>query len=402
MPPRTDGAVPTGPSIAARVSERGAVIEVRGGLYLRLDAAGRWTAFGEGGVLFRRTVEGGVVRPRGTGIETLTDAEAASVESWVVRRAGEVLELLAETPASDVALIGAYDHLRAGLERAACARARRADEADRREAFAAAYPEPVPILPPHRYRDLVVLPATGCPNHRCAFCAFYRDRPFRLLDDAAFRAHLQAVRVLFGAALADRDGIFLGSASALSIPDRLLARRLGEVIRAFGVPRRGIAAFHDPDRTPARDVRDWAALVDAGLTEATLGLETGEPTLRRAVGKSGDLDRFACAVADQKAGGLRVSLTVLVDLGGAEAAETHREATVHFLARLPLTPADRVYLSPLVSVPGPAAGAGPSAGPHPVLPAGPHPALPAWRAALAAATAARVGEYRIERFAFLA
>ncbi len=91
-----------------------------------------------------------------------------------------------------------------------------------------------------------------------------------------------------------------------------------------------------------------------------------------------------------------MSLTVLVGLGGAEAAETHREATVRFLARLPLTPADRVYLSP----------SSPRRRRHRSRerdrgPGHPPPSRP-WRAALATATAARVGEYRIERFAFLA
>jgi len=363
------------------VSERGVVVEVEDRLYLRLDAEGRWIAFGEGGALFRRAVDGRVLRPLGGGFETLTEAQAASVDAWVVRRAGEVLEALHAAGEEGGRVLGERAELERRLRDAACGR-----EADAR-AFAAAYPEPVPILPPHRYRDVVVLPATGCPNHSCAFCAFYRDHPFRILALDAFRAHLEAVRDLFGAALVDRDGIFLGSASALTIPDAPLVERLREVRAVLGLPRRGIASFLDPDRGRVRTAADWAALREEGLVEATLGLETGLGPLRAEQGKSADVERVVDTVRAQKEGGLAVSLTVLVGLGGDEQAEAHRRATVDALARMPLARGDRVYLSPL-------SGGLPAAGRE--------EELAVWRAALKGRVGAAVGEYRIERFAFLA
>jgi len=373
-------------SLAARVSDRATVVEVPDRLYLRVDAEGRWTAFAEGGVLFRRTVDGLVLRPRGRGFETCTDAEADSVHGWVVRRAGELIEALAESDPSDVGILGDEATLLARLRRTACSPVG-ADPRTARAEFARAYPEPVPILPPHRYRDLVVLPATGCPNHRCGFCAFYRDRPFRVLDRDAFRAHLDAVQRLFGAALYERDGVFLGSASALSIPDPALAERLDDIAHRLGRPRRGIASFHDPDRSPRRRARDWAELVAAGLVEATLGLETGLPSLRRAAGKSDDLVRFEATVEEQKAGGLRLSVTLLVGLGGPDAARMHRLRTIERVARLALGTEDYVYLSPLQGT-----------GSRPWL----AEELARWRSDLPPSTKARVGEYRIDRFAWFA
>ena len=118
------------------------------------------------------------------------------------------------------------------------------------------------------------------------------------------------------------------------------------------------------------------------------GLEKGLASLREEVGKSGNLDRFAASVADLKAAGLGVSLTVLVGLGGADRASAHREATTTFVERLPLDVKDRVYLSPLGGRRGAAAE-------HRTAD------LTAWRGALAGRTGARLGEYRIERFAFL-
>lgn len=118
-----------------------------------------------------------------------------------------------------------------------------------------------------------------------------------------------------------------------------------------------------------------------------MGLETGLAALRREQGKSGDLDRFVSTVAEQKKGGMAVSVTVLVGLGGPARADEHRTATVDVVARMPLEGTDRVYLSPL-------------AGSFPLDRM--EEDLAGWRAALAERTAARVGDYRIERFAWFA
>lgn len=359
--------------IRARESADGVVVEVKDRIYVRLDPAGRWTSFGEGGAAFRRTADGRVLVPKGGGYEALDEAAAATVDAWVVRRAGELREAMGET---DVEWLGERARGLALLEVAACGAH---DPASDRERFERAYAEPVPILPPHRYRDVVVLPATGCPNHACRFCAFYRDRPFRVVAPEAFRAHLGAVRDLFGEALAARDGVFLGSASALSLSDEILLARLADVEAFLGRPRRGTASFLDPDRGRVREAAEWSRLLEAGLVEATVGLETGLPALREEVGKSPDVDRFVETVGRLKAGGLAVSVTVLIGLGGESRAAAHREATLEALDRMPLDGADRVYLASLGGVP-----------------------RPEETRRFREGIRARTGDYRIERFAWFA
>lgn len=363
------------PRLLVKVSDRATVVEVEDRLYVRLDAEGRWSTYAEGGGVFRRAVDGHVLRALGRGFESLDPAQSEVVHGLVGRRAGELLEMLER--AEDLHVQGELEVARRRLGSASCwSRAQLEGEVRR---FREAYPESIPILPPHRYRDLVLLPATGCPNHECSFCRLYRDRPFHVLSDTAFDRHLEAVRRLFGRALDERDGIFLGSASALSVPDERLGPRLDRIGRVLGTPRRGIASFLDPDRCPKRDGRAWASLRASGLVEVTLGLETGDPILRRRWGKGGDLGRFRRTVAALREAGIDAVLTVLVGLGEEEAG--HQEATRRFLATLALGPGDRVYLSPLDGrTDADVAG---------------------WRARLAEVTPARLGTYRIDRFAWL-
>ncbi|MDJ0523185.1 MAG: radical SAM protein [Planctomycetota bacterium] len=372
----------------ARVARHVTVLEADDsgplGHYVRLDAAGRWTAFGgRDEHSCRRTLTGDVIRPYVPRVQVLPPARARDVHeaAWnMVRGVHDALERGGRIEH----LIGSREVL---LERLEAALAWTPDRMrDHHTELRAAWLEAPPILPPHRYRDLVVLPATGCPNHRCTFCAFYRDRAFRVLQDDAFDAHLEAVANVLGPALDERNGVFLGSASALSLGDDLLLARLDRIEARFGRPDRGIAAFLDPDRSPERTVADWRRLAAAGLREATLGLETALPDLREEMGKSGDVAHIRATVDALHAAGIRVGLTVLLGLRTGQEEAAHREATIACLEDLQLNQGDHVYLSPL-SDEG--------------LTHGTQQDLARWREALKPRTTAKVAPYLIERFAWL-
>lgn len=361
-------------AVHVRLAREGAVFEdERRGAYLRLDAEGRWVAWRERGALMRRTLLGAVhVGPRPGIVLAPGPARAAhgrvlaAVGAWRTRlRAGGLASEAAPPPGLLALLQRASDLTVAAYERhAATARSE--------------YAEGIPILPPHRQRDLVVTPARGCPNGRCTFCAFYRERPFRVLDRADFARHLDAVAALCGADAAVRRGVFLGSASAASLGDARLLEVLAAVERRLGRRPRGVAAFLDPDHAPARTARGWGRLAAAGLGDLTLGLETGLASLRAAAGKGADLGAFGRTVAALKEAGVRVALTVLVGLGGAPAERAHRDATVAYLGGLGLGPGDRVYLCELDEAAG---------GPRR------RAALAPWHDALGAVTSATVAPY---------
>jgi hypothetical protein len=373
------------PSRRARLDRHGLVIEdAAHDECLRFDLEGRWLAWHRGGTSIRRGILydaylGRTRRPvRAPPATTLSATEAIAERARELRR-----DLLVGTVA--MADGTAIDDVLEALRRAARWTATR-HEAARAEA-SIVHPDGIPILPPHRRRDVIVEPARGCPNGRCSFCAFYRGRGFEILDDASFDAHLARVTGLWGAALSSRDGVFLGSASAASLPDRTLERRLARIRAVLGRRTRAAAGFLDPDRAPRRDRAAWARLREAGLVDVTAGLETGDSTLRAATGKRGDVEGFAGAIAAAKAGGMRVSGTVLLGLGGVEAADRHREASAAAVATMRLDERDFVYLSPLEGALAPDRLAA---------------EIRAWRAGLAVVTPARVAVYGADAFVALA
>lgn len=370
--------------VHVHVDEHTTVLEAEPGPYVRLDAEGRWTARRGTNGSFRRTLDGRIARVTAHGFEPVEAGLTRDLHEGAVGDLRALAGLCARGSEVRVEAHGDADALSARLED--CLRWQPADLAAHDEALRAAWPEPTHILPPHRYRDLVALPAIGCPNHACTFCAFYRERPFRVLDDEAFDVHLAAVVDVLGRALHERTGIFLGSASALSLRDELLLRRMERVASLLGVRPRGVAAFLDPDRGPARSTADWRRLREGGLRDVTLGLETGLASLRTEAGKSGDLRALVETVWALRESGLAVSVTVLLGMGGPEQEEEHREATLEVLAAMDLGPADTVYLSPLEE-------------------GGPRGArareLASWREATRVVSAARAVPYLVERFAWL-
>jgi len=369
--------------LKVRIGPGDLALETPTEVFLRLDAEGRWCSFRPGSALHRRTLNGEVVVHDGRSVRILSDDTASDLHETVVLFTAILTDKI-ENGSVEVTLQDYDDRKALLLDRlrtaAAWTPARYEQEKER---FADAYPEPVFILPPDRYRDVVLLPAQGCPHGRCSFCAFYKGRDFRILDSAEFEHHLAAVQRFFGKAIHSRKGVFLGSASALSLPQPALLGVLDKVNRSMGPQTRSIAAFQDPDHSPRRIPEDYRALLEAGLDFITVGLETGLPSLRNALGKNASVERVLEAVIHQKSVNVHCGVTVLVGAGGRTAAPDHLTATAGVLSKMPLDSRDLVYLSPLKG---------------PLLPAELEREFGRFREALSRAIPAKIVPYHIDRY----
>ncbi|MEW6746745.1 MAG: hypothetical protein AB1486_28725, partial [Planctomycetota bacterium] len=333
--------------IKARMGGYDTVVEVEGQASLRFDACGRWGSLRLGDAFYRRTLDGGAVRVATRHGPPADLADPAPVHEQARALAASLHDTLAASRAP-LQLAGPAKDARQLLERLRAVTPWTADRfVAERERFAATYPEPIRILPPDRYRDAVVLGTLGCPWGKCAFCESYQGQPFRVLDEDEFSRHLDAVLALFGSSAVLRGGVFLGAANALALPQKRLLHSLGQIATHFPLEPRGIAAFWDPDHAPPRTHADWEALHRSGLRRVYVGLETGEPRVRAALGKSPDIGRLVEAVRTLVGNPIGAGLIVLAGAGGEQAAEPHRTATADVLTAIGLRPADTVFVSPL-------------------------------------------------------
>jgi hypothetical protein len=217
---------------------------------------------------------------------------------------------------------------------------------------------PMPFLPPDCPRPLVLQATLGNAQDR----AFGRTQPARhyVRSRPEFEEHVRAVTRLIGRRITQFSTIFLAGADVLHLAPDLLAGYL-EIIRrnlplghepsvsgegwdSFPVGFRSIHVFLDDLAPPLPDPQLWHALSNALLTHVSIGIESGDPSIRAIYGKNWENDALAAIVGEIHRAGIGVSLVVLAGAGGRMDSGSHLEKTLTLLDSLPLWPKDLMTL----------------------------------------------------------
>ena len=210
-----------------------------------------------------------------------------------------------------------------------------------KQRFLEAY-RPVGIVPPDRYRSLIIQATQGCAYNGCLFCSLYKGQRHRVVPPAEVREHVQRVKAFVGSGLADRRGVFLGEANALAMPQSALLEVLEllheELPQLAGDVSSFIDAFDE-----YRSVDELKALRLKGLTRVFVGVESGDEATLGALGKPATIAGVGRLIEALKAAGVSVGVIFLAGLG-----RTHVEKSGELVARLALDEGDVVYVSPLV------------------------------------------------------
>jgi hypothetical protein len=114
---------------------------------------------------------------------------------------------------------------------------------------------------------------------------------------------------------------------------------------------RNMHSFQDAFTGARRSAAEYARLCEHGVVRICVGLESGHDPLLAWLRKPGRAADVAQAVRAMKAGGMAVSLTVLLGAGGRRYAAAHERDTAALLAELPLDDGDIVYFSEIVDLP---------------------------------------------------
>jgi|APLak6261675434_1056106.scaffolds.fasta_scaffold00379_4 hypothetical protein len=294
------------------------------GQVVHFDLEGRWQRAKLGGRSFLRGLDGVVLeRFGGARGEDLRVTDPRAVHQQVVALVDAARE------GAKVALPGwTVDALLAEKAR-----------------FLEAY-RPVGIVPPDRYRSLIIQATHGCAWNGCLFCSLYKGQRHRVVPPDELRAHVQRVKRFVGSGLAERRGVFLGEANALAMPLPALLDTFAVLRDELPAHAADVSSFIDAFDA-YRTAADFAALKQQGLTRVFVGVESGDEATLGALGKPATVAGVAQLVDALKQGGVSAGLIFLAGLGPA-----HVEASARLVASLPLEASDVVYVSPLVVEPG--------------------------------------------------
>ncbi|MGP0068971.1 MAG: hypothetical protein ACLQGP_35895 [Isosphaeraceae bacterium] len=214
---------------------------------------------------------------------------------------------------------------------------------------------PLPFLPPDCLNAIVLQATLGHAGGHSF--GLGRSAEYYVRSGTEFEQHAREVAALWGRRLAQTRVAFLAGSDVLRRPVGDVAAYLDAVKMAFplqpadateadsSAPRiEGIHAFLDDFTPPLPDRSAWSQFAAGGLVRLSLGVESGDPTIRAVYGKHWADEEFRTCVADIKAAGLAVSLMTLVGAGGVDRAESHVRETSALIQTLDLRAGDHVFL----------------------------------------------------------
>lgn len=183
--------------------------------------------------------------------------------------------------------------------------------------------------PPAESGSLILQINQGCPYNRCAFCGMYKDVPYRRLGID------EILRLLKDECAKDPDTnrVFLADGDVMRLPSDELKTILYELNSAL--PRLArVNTYATGSAILAKSVDDLRQLRSLKLNTLYLGLESGDDETLQLMQKGETAEQMTDACIRAQECGLKMSVMVLLGLGGRLHSARHADATAEALNRI--------------------------------------------------------------------
>jgi len=190
------------------------------------------------------------------------------------------------------------------------------------------YSEPV-YRPPSEAASLILQVTEGCSNNACLFCYMYRDKKFRAKPWERVRAEIDEAAEIVPHA----RRIFLADGDAFVLPAKSLERILEHLYASFPQLQR-VTAYATPQNLLKKSVDEMRLLCEKGLRMLYYGVETGDAELLEKIHKGATPDEMATGCRRAIEAGFKLSITVILGLGGKSWSLRHARNTAALLNRI--------------------------------------------------------------------
>ena len=186
------------------------------------------------------------------------------------------------------------------------------------------------IRPPSEADSILLQVTLGCSHNRCTFCGTYRDKQrFRIKDDRIIRGD-----ILYAARhMQNEDRLFLMDGDALIIPQPRLMWILERIREHLPWVKR-VGAYANVKSIKMKSVEELKQLRQTNLGILYYGVETGDDEIRIAIHKGSTAATCIEMGRRVKEAEIRLSVTVLLGIGGRENSLRHARATGELLSAM--------------------------------------------------------------------
>ena len=190
------------------------------------------------------------------------------------------------------------------------------------------YIEPL-FRPPAEAESLIFQVAYGCPHNTCRFCGMYKTVKYHLRSESDLLEEIRdAVRKY-----SDVRRIFLADGDVMAMPFERLVRILDEINRNF--PRLArINMYANGSSIMLKTVPQLQMMRERKVHTLYMGLESGSQEVLDRFGKTERVDEMTAAVRLAQENGFRMSVMILLGLGGKNWREEHIAGTILALHRM--------------------------------------------------------------------
>ncbi len=183
--------------------------------------------------------------------------------------------------------------------------------------------EPPVYRPPSEAYSLILQATLGCSHNKCTFCGSYRTKQFSTKPFETFQAEVEHLARVQGVR---PRRIFLADGDALVLSTEKLQRILKLLYKEFpGLER--ITIYGSAANTKQKSDDELRQLHEAGLDMVYIGLESGDDEILRRVIKGATNQDHIDACRRMIDAGLKVSVIIILGLGGTERSKEHAEHT---------------------------------------------------------------------------
>lgn len=200
------------------------------------------------------------------------------------------------------------------------------------------------IRPPSEAYSIILQVAVGCSHNKCTFCGTYTGQRFRFKDDQTVLEDLA-----FAATYMKRhDRVFICDGDALIMPQKKLVW-LFEKIHEYLPWVKRIGLYGNAKAIKMKSDEELSRLKDLGLGIVYLGVESGDDRILEEIRKGTTAENLIIQGQRIMKAGIKLSVTVLLGLGGSTRSLEHARATGRLLTAMD---PDYVGALTLMLVPG--------------------------------------------------
>lgn len=174
---------------------------------------------------------------------------------------------------------------------------------------------------------MLIQATIGCPHNRCAFCAMYKDKPFRIRPVSEIKEDIRSAKEYYGD---DVDTMFFPDGNTIIMRTEQLEEIFSYACEVFPRLERitlyGSARFMNM-KTPD----ELARLKKAGLTRIHSGMESGDEVTLTLIDKGADAAALIEAGRKVRSAGIELSEYIMIGVGGRERTREHAAESARVL-----------------------------------------------------------------------